>query len=291
MSVTDKNALKLTSTHSSLTSTACNMDDLTIEIAGSNCAAGPGPVLIFLHGYGEDASAWEPFARRVVAAAPMCRVLLPRAPVQPEMGGKRSWFVYPRAVGASVKAGAAKGVPEALQLLDALVGAQLRRGCALQQVLLGGFSQGAGIALMGSLRPRADGQRFGAVLGLSTALPTLSGVAVGEAQRATPVLLLHGGADKRVPAAKLDKTLAVLRRRRGSADGAAGDGLSDARLQTFGGLGHSRSDEEAAVACEWLAPRMQASGARVADSGGGGGSGVGGGSSGAGASPSLLSKL
>ena len=155
-----------------------------LEVVGRE-AVGAGPVLIFLHGYGEDASAWEPFARRVVAAAPKCRVVLPRAPVQVAMGGRRSWFVYPRAVGVRVATGAAQGVPEALAALDGLVETQTQGKCGvpLEHLLLGGFSQGGGIALLAALRPRVDGRRFGGVLGISMALPTLSGVVVGKGCR------------------------------------------------------------------------------------------------------------
>ena len=152
-------------------------------------------LIIFLHGYGADGndllSLGETFAESLQSAA-FCA---PDAPFPGELGFGRQWFSLPT-VSFPVLA---RGVAEAVPILDAYIDQQLARFALTERSLaLVGFSQGAMMALSTGLRRR---QPLAGIIACSGALadPTLP----TEIRSRCPVLLVHGDQDQVVPFAAM----------------------------------------------------------------------------------------
>ena len=119
------------------------------------------------------------------------------------------------------------GLSSALALISREVGRANAAGIPRERVLIGGFSQGACLALEWALR---TGGRWGGVF-------ALSGAVIGEpgaprpADRdlsGTPVLLACGDADDHIPLASVQESARVLRGRG-----------ADVTERIYPGLGHS----------------------------------------------------
>lgn len=169
---------------------------------------GDGPVVVvLLHGYGSRPEDLVPFASRT-DLPPGTRVLLPRAPLvtRPPHGpdGGAMWWSFPHDF-HDLRAQHLEGVAEARALVVAFLDAHVRPG---EQLVLGGFSQGAMLALdVAAHDPRP-------LAGLSL----LSGTLLDEAElvphlasrRGLPVYLAHGRSDDVLPferAVDLDEAL------------------------------------------------------------------------------------
>jgi phospholipase/carboxylesterase len=178
----------------------------------------PEQLILLLHGWAGDAASMAPLAQALRAEFPQAAVLAPDAPHAAD-GGRagRQWY--------SVDGLDATNWPQRLaaplHLLHAWVGAQQRRlGVGTAATALGGFSQGAILAL--ALAARHDGiaGRVLAFGGRFVELPA-------AAPRHTTLHLFHGGADRVIPAQGSRDALEHL----GALQG-------DATLDIAEGIGH-----------------------------------------------------
>ncbi len=168
---------------------------------------GTGPMLVLMHGYGAPGEDLVPLSRQL-AVDKSVRFAFPAAPHVLEMGlpkdqAGRAWWPIDmgelqRAVmtrdfetlTGRVPAGLAEARAEVVALLDAL---EAEHGVARNQLVLGGFSQGAMLATDVALRadrpPAALAILSGSLIAKAEWLPLM------KARASMPVLQSHGRTD------------------------------------------------------------------------------------------------
>jgi thioredoxin len=152
-------------------------------------------LLLLAHGYGADERDLggllpylDPDGRFVT--------VLPRAPLPAPGTPGFSWFDL------TPEGADPEGIHRAVDALDELVDAQCTElGFARAEAVVGGFSQGAGLALLLALRRRAGAaDRPAGVLAMSPFAPVVSLDELDpDALRTVPVLLQHGTDDPLIP--------------------------------------------------------------------------------------------
>jgi len=132
-------------------------------------------------------------------------------------------------------------------IMDELVQAEVASGISSKRIIVAGFSQGGAVALM-ALRSEVQ---LGGIIGLSTYMPLRDEGLVSEANKATPVLLCHGEADK------------VVAYHFGQMTAQALEGLGmNVTWQTYAGLAHSVRS----VVCFWVrGPPTSCLGVKIAE--------------------------
>jgi thioredoxin 1 len=166
------------------------MDLVTNVVTGSAAER----LLLLLHGYGADERDLGGLLGYLDPEGRFAAVL-PRGPLAAPPGF--SWFDITNEEPEQVAESFGASLAAVDDLLDA---ACAEHGFARSEAVVGGFSQGAALALALGL-DRSDRDRPAGVLAMSPAVrPGLFGVDV-ERARDVPVLLQHGTADPMVPAA------------------------------------------------------------------------------------------
>jgi thioredoxin len=169
------------------------MDLVTNVVQGS----ASDRLLLLLHGFGADErdlggllSYLDPEGRFVT--------VLPRGPVAAPPGF--SWFdMAAAAEQADPEVALAQGFTDTLAAVDDLLDAACaEHGMAREEAVVGGFSQGAGLALALALGP-SDRTRPAGVLAMSPFVPPRVLQIDLEAAREVAVLLQHGTDDPMVP--------------------------------------------------------------------------------------------
>jgi len=166
------------------------MDLVTNVVTGSNADR----LLLLLHGYGADERDLGGLLGYLDPDGRFAAVL-PRGPVAAPPGF--SWFD----MGSGDPEAVADGFVDALAAVDDLLDAACaEHGFERAQAVVGGFSQGAGLALALGLGP-SERPRPAGVLAMSSFVPPgLLGIDLEHA-RDVPVLLQHGTADPMIPTA------------------------------------------------------------------------------------------
>jgi predicted esterase len=132
----------------------------------------------------------------------------------------------------------------ALAVVSALVGRATSAGVPLSRIAIGGFSQGACLALEAVARMPV---RYGAVLAFSGGLigppdEPRAPAPAGASLAGTPVLLGCGDQDGHIPVASVESSAAALRALGGDVD-----------LRIYPGMGHTINQDEIAAARALLA--------------------------------------
>lgn len=181
-------------------------------------AGAPEQLLVLLHGVGGRGADLMPLAEALRAEFPQSAVVAPDAPHPFDGGGPgRQWF----SLAGINEANRAERVAAVLPgLLEWLKATQRRLGVGRAAMALGGFSQGAILALEAVQVEDGIAGRVLAFSGRYATLPTL-------APRQTTLHLFHGGADPVIDASHARGALAAL---------AVLDG--DATLDIAEGIGH-----------------------------------------------------
>jgi len=157
-------------------------------------AAEPQGALILLHGRGTDETDLYPLLDEL---DPERRLLgiTPGGPLTDQLPGGRHWYVIER-VGQPDEGTFVATMTELCRFLDEFLRA---RDLGWEQTILGGFSQGAAVALaaaLGAARPAPAG-----ILAMSGFLPVTRGWRLDlAAKRDLPVYISHGSLDKMIPA-------------------------------------------------------------------------------------------
>jgi phospholipase/carboxylesterase len=175
-----------------------NGDEAPIEIETGRW---PTASVLWLHGLGADGHDFVPIVPALgLPAEPAVRFVFPHAPYRPVTlnGGyvMRAWYdIGPGTNGFTQNR---THLDEAEAALRALVAREAGRGIDTRRIVLGGFSQGATVALQTGLR---FGQPLAGLLILSVAAAHAAELAAGvhPANAATPLFLAHGSADPLVP--------------------------------------------------------------------------------------------
>lgn len=151
-------------------------------------------LVVFLHGYGADGGDLIEIGRQWAPALPDAAFVSPHAPEPCDMApGGRQWFALAERSAAEIGGGVARAAP----VLDAFLDAELaRHGLPAAALALVGFSQGTMVALGAGLARR---ERIAGIVGFSGMLAGAAPAPV-SADRALPILLVHGEADQVIPA-------------------------------------------------------------------------------------------
>jgi thioredoxin 1 len=166
------------------------MDLVTNVVTGSNADR----LLLLLHGYGADERDLGGLLGYLDPDGRFAAVL-PRGPIAAPPGF--SWFDF----GSGDPQEAAAGFAEALAAVDDLLDAACaEHGFERAQAVVGGFSQGAGLALALALGPSERTRPVG-VLAMSPFVPPGILEIDLEHARDVAVLLQHGTADPMIPTA------------------------------------------------------------------------------------------
>ncbi len=166
-------------------------------------ADAPQASVIWLHGLGADGNDFVPVVRALQLPPTLAiRFVFPHAPQRPVTinGGlvMRAWYdIYDPAF---TQREDEEGILDATARVRALIRRETQRGIPPARIVLAGFSQGGAIALHAGL---THPETLAGILALSTYLPLASQFPANrhEANRATPVLMIHGDQDPIVPLA------------------------------------------------------------------------------------------
>jgi len=181
-------------------------------------AGAPEQLIVLLHGVGANGAGMAPLAQALRAEFPQAALLAPDAPNPFDGGGTgRQWF----SVAGITEANRAERVAAILPGLRSWLHAtQQRLGVGPAATALGGFSQGAILALETALAEDGIAGRVLAFSGRFVQLPA-------AAPRQTTLHLFHGGADTVIPAHHARQALETL-----------GVLQGDATLDVAEGVGH-----------------------------------------------------
>lgn len=205
--------------------------------------------VIFLHGAGagDGVHGWDGLWRSLLPGLPPgSEVLLPSGPLVKPMWVKEklpvpSWLKFFNVTIDSFNGGFDPdtagfiGLDDVAEALGGLVTAERRRG---RRIALGGFSQGAAMALWAGLAHLPSS--LSAVFGISGYLPQRELLPTPAAH--PPVLLLHGDADEVIPVARSRAALETVQAR----------GWTDATFRSFEGLPHRVCRAELQCLTQWL---------------------------------------
>jgi phospholipase/carboxylesterase len=158
----------------------------------------PEHAVIWLHGLGADGTDFAPIVPELgLAGGPGVRFVFPHAPFMPVTcnGGyvMRAWYDILSLAPDSRRVDEA-GIRQSRQTVRALIERENARGIPCRRIFLAGFSQGGAVAYSAALtHPEA----LAGVIALSTYLPDrrLLAEEATAANRATPILAIHGTAD------------------------------------------------------------------------------------------------
>ena len=176
---------------------------------------GPHPraSVIILHGLGADGNDFVPVAHelKLEAVGPV-RFVFPHAPTRPVTinGGyvMPAWYDI-LGLDSHQQREDEAGLRASQALVEALIAREKSRGVAAGRIVLAGFSQGCAMTLMTGLR---HAEKLAGLVGLSGYLPLAARLEFErhEANRTTPIFLVHGTQDPVIPIARARQSRDVL---------------------------------------------------------------------------------
>jgi predicted esterase len=142
-----------------------------------------------------------------------------------------------------------KGILAAVQKVHGIIDEQIDKGVSSERIVLGGFSQGGAVALLGGLTCK---HKLGGIVGLSTWLPLHQKFAEMEinSNRETPVFLVHGELDIVVKYAWGKSTRQALEEKLGY----------NVEWHSYPNLDHSANLQEVVDMEKWLQTRLPTEG-------------------------------
>lgn len=211
------------------------MAQIVIEATAKHTAT-----IIFSHGLGDTAAGWAPFAASIKSRHPHVKWILPTASNNPVTlnGGMKmpSWFdirtLTPPSAGRSSMEDEA-GMLASAARISALVSAEVDAGIAADRIIIGGFSQGAVIALLTGItseRKLAGLISLSGFLGLSDKIGSMQ----SERAKDLPIFWGHGTGDQVVRYAWGQQ----------SRDRLVELGFKHVEFNSYPGMGHSLCDKE-----------------------------------------------
>lgn len=205
-------------------------------------AASKPATCIILHGLGDSGHGWQPVAKMLQKNLKHIKFVLPHAPVQPVTlnGGYKmpSWHDIKSL--HSIDAEDFKGLEESRKYVESLIAEEVKAGTPSNRIVVGGFSQGAGLSVYTGFQSKHP---LAGVVCLSGYIPHKGDFAklISEENKQTACLICHGDADEVVIPKAGDRVNSVLK----------GAGIP-VTYKTYRGMGHSSCPEEIADINEFL---------------------------------------
>jgi len=170
----------------------------SVEITPDTPAIGS---VIWLHGLGADGHDFASIVPQLHLPAHLpLRFVFPHAPLKPVTINNgyimRAWFdIYSMQIDQRIDQA---GIADSVNLLGQLIKNEHDKGISTEKIILGGFSQGAVIALITGL---SYPQKLAGVIALSGYLPNATQVLMNRSQanQTISVFLAHGTEDTVVP--------------------------------------------------------------------------------------------
>ena len=185
---------------------------MTVERVELSTGTRPRGTVIWLHGLGADGWDFVPIVRELGVPEDLpLRFIFPHAPERPVTinGGyvMRAWYDIAQQDLARVPDEG--GIRESQREVEALIAEEKARGVDASHIVLAGFSQGGAIALQAGLR---HAERLAGIMALSTYLPLESSLEAeaSAANRAVPILMVHGSEDPVIPVQLADASQRTL---------------------------------------------------------------------------------
>lgn len=204
--------------------------------------------VIFLHGLGDTGHGWSQMFQMI--RQPHIKYVCPTAntiPVTLNMGMRMpSWFDIK---GLSPDSNEDEcGIKQASQHLESLITAEEEQGIARSSILIGGFSQGAAVALYTAMTsPKSP---LAGILALSTWMPLAKSFPQAfSGNKDTPILQCHGDSDSVVSRQFGELTAQLLKTYNSKHD-----------FKLYKGMDHSSCDEEMKDAKEFIMKCLPAAG-------------------------------
>lgn len=196
--------------------------------------------LIFCHGLGDTKNGWLDVAEMWAKKLPNTKFILPQAPIQPVSLNAGmpmpSWYDI---IGLDLQSSLlAPGIEDTSAFLNKLIEIEIQLLGSAENVIVGGFSQGGGLALFTALNTEYT---LGGVLLLSSYLPALPKVS-WKLNTETKILQCHGKQDPMVRYEFGQKTLQALQ----------ANGYTNTQFLSYANLGHSSCQKEVQDVQKWL---------------------------------------
>ena len=157
----------------------------------------PTATVIWMHGLGADGSDFVPIVDELrLPKSAAIRFIFPHAPMQPVTINNgyvmRAW--YDIAFDGVDRKPDAAGIRASRLAIETLIAREKSRGIPANRIVLAGFSQGGAITLQTGLR---HDEALAGLMVLSSYLPLVETVEAeaSTANRATPILMVHGRYD------------------------------------------------------------------------------------------------
>lgn len=195
--------------------------------------------MIFLHGIGDSGKGWKFLAEEAHKSARFQHInfIFPDAPLKPVTMNfgmtMPAWFDLSTLEDVNQRPDEA-GINSSMDILHSLVLEETKNGIPSSRIIIGGFSQGAVIALTTTVTTEvklAGAVCLSGYLGIQNRLETMK----SEINRTTPVFLGHGTADNVIKYDLAQKALKILKH---------DFGFENAELHSYSHLVHSVSPEE-----------------------------------------------
>ncbi|ORY41750.1 acyl-protein thioesterase 1 [Leucosporidium creatinivorum] len=215
---------------------------MIVEAVGKHTAT-----IIFSHGLGDTAAGWYPLARSLAAKPQFSHIkfVLPTAPTQPVTlnGGMRStsWFDIKSLTPGGPDPEDEQGLLASVRTIQGLISKETDAGIPASRVVVGGFSQGAVIAL---LTGSTSEFKLGGLISLSGFLALSNKIKSMQVDHAPkyPVFWGHGTGDQVVRYSWGKMSVEKLRE----------IGWKNIQFESYEGMPHSFCDEEQDDLEKWI---------------------------------------
>nr|CAG8436493.1 9990_t:CDS:2 [Entrophospora candida] len=196
--------------------------------------AGPSlhsATVIFLHGLGDSGHGWEPVAKEIGEIMKHVKFVLPNAPIRPitiNMGMRMpGWFDL-----TTLNLDQIDGGVDEDGVMETLSQNEIDSGIVSNRIVVGGFSQGAAIALATGITSEYP---LAGIVGLSGFLSMEEKIIQmsTQANKNTPIFMAHGDRDMVVNYQFGKRTSEFLK-----------NNGYNVTFETYNGMGHSSSDQE-----------------------------------------------
>ncbi|KAF8244543.1 Phospholipase/carboxylesterase [Wilcoxina mikolae CBS 423.85] len=208
--------------------------------------------LIFLHGLGDTGNGWASISEnfRLRQKFDECAFIFPHAPSIPitvNMGMKMpGWFdITQFGLDNWNCEDDFEGIMISVQLLHSIIEEQIGKGVPNDRIIVGGFSQGGAVALLGGM---SCPHKLGGIIALSTWLPCPDKVPsiLSDVNNETPIFQAHGEVDPVIGYEWAMKSRDILRDKYGR----------NIEWHSYPNLEHSADPQEINALQMWMEQRI-----------------------------------